>query len=42
MDFVERAFGISPDAGSGFVELLLIAIPVMLVAAFYLKRRQFR
>ncbi len=27
MDFIERLFGISPDAGSGMLELLLLLVP---------------
>ena len=31
MDFIERIFGISPDAGSGMVELfLLLVLPTAL------------
>jgi hypothetical protein len=29
MDFIERIFGISPDGGSGMLELLLSVIPVV-------------
>jgi len=28
MDFIERLFGVSPDAGSGLFEVLLFLIPV--------------
>ena len=28
MDFIERIFGISPDGGSGALEVLLFLIPV--------------
>jgi hypothetical protein len=28
MDFIERIFGISPDGGSGSLELLLFLIPL--------------
>ena len=28
MDFIEQIFGISPDGGSGSLELLLLAIPL--------------
>jgi hypothetical protein len=29
MDFIERIFHVSPDGGSGTLELLLIMIPVL-------------
>lgn len=29
MDFIERIFGFSPDAGSGLFELLLFVLPVL-------------
>jgi hypothetical protein len=29
MDFIERIFGISPDGGSGTLELLFFAVPVV-------------
>lgn len=29
MDFIERIFGISPDGGSGALELVLLAIPIL-------------
>ena len=32
MDFVERIFGISPDGGSGFLELLLFVITLAGIA----------
>ena len=31
MDFIERLFGFSPDAGSGAFELSLLAIPFLLL-----------
>ena len=42
MDFFERWFGSSPDAGDGSFELLLIAFVVLLVCAVVatLRRRQ--
>ena len=33
MDFIERVFQLSPDGGSGMLELLLLLIPVLLTAA---------
>jgi hypothetical protein len=36
MDFIERLFGFSPDAGSGLFELLLFLIPLVGIAALYL------
>jgi hypothetical protein len=29
MDFIERIFGISPDGGSGSLELMLFLIPIL-------------
>ena len=29
MDFIERIFGVAPDAGSGALELLLFLIPIV-------------
>lgn len=31
MDFIERLFGISPDGGSGSLELLLFLAPIVAV-----------
>jgi hypothetical protein len=31
MDFIERLFGISPDGGDGSFELMLIAIPIVVL-----------
>lgn len=28
MDFIERLFGIAPDGGSGWLEILLFAVPL--------------
>ena len=45
MDFIERIFGVSPDGGSGALELLLLAIPaagLLLVAARGAWRRRRR
>jgi hypothetical protein len=33
MNFIERIFGISPDAGSGAFELILIALPALILVA---------
>jgi len=38
MDFVERLFGISPDQGTGFFEVMFILAPV--VAAFLWRWRK--
>lgn len=41
MDFIEKVFGISPDAGSGVLEYCLIAVPLgFLVLRAILKREQ--
>ena len=40
MDFIERIFGIVPDAGSGSTEAaILIAAAVAVMAVFWVKRR---
>jgi hypothetical protein len=39
MDFIERIFGIAPDAGSGSLEYLLFAIPIAGIAYLLLRRR---
>jgi hypothetical protein len=35
MQFIEKLFGISPDGGSGSLELLLILAPIIAIAALY-------
>jgi hypothetical protein len=35
MDWIERIFGVSPDGGSGMLELLLFAIPIVCLYMFY-------
>ena len=42
MDFIERIFGISPDAGSGATELILVAVPVLILASLAAYRRRWR
>jgi hypothetical protein len=39
MDFIERIFGISPDGGSGSLEILLLVIPLVALALLYNLRR---
>lgn len=39
MDFIERIFGISPDGGSGSLELMLFLIPIAGIAIAVLWRR---
>jgi hypothetical protein len=34
MDFIERCFGISPDAGSGTLEATLLLLLLIVLAAF--------
>jgi hypothetical protein len=36
MDFIERIFGISPDGGTGSLEFLLFAVP--LVGLYFIYR----
>jgi hypothetical protein len=33
MDFIERIFGVSPDGGSGSLELLWFLMPIAAIAA---------
>jgi len=33
MDFIERIFGISPDAGSGAFEFILVAVLVLILVS---------
>lgn len=40
MDFIERVFGIAPDGGSGTLEFLLFAIPIVGIAYFIVWRKQ--
>lgn len=40
MDFIERIFGLSPDAGSGAFEVLLFLIPIAGLAIVYLRRKR--
>jgi hypothetical protein len=35
MDFIEQIFGIAPDGGSGFLEMLLFVVPLTGLAALY-------
>ncbi len=42
MDFIERIFGVSPDAGSGALELALVVLPVLCVALLAAYRRFWR
>jgi hypothetical protein len=39
MDFIERIFGIAPDNGSGWFEVLLFLTPVVLFAVYQLGKR---
>jgi hypothetical protein len=39
MDFIEKIFGIAPDGGSGVLELLLFAIPIMGIAFLLAKKK---
>jgi hypothetical protein len=38
MDFIELIFGISPDGGSGLLELLLFAVPIAGIACLIGRR----
>jgi uncharacterized membrane protein HdeD (DUF308 family) len=43
-DWIEESFSVDPDAGSGFVELLIALVPIvvgaLLMGLAYLDRRQ--
>jgi hypothetical protein len=38
MDFIERIFGISPDGGSGSLEVLLFLVPIAGLLVLYRMR----
>jgi hypothetical protein len=42
MDFIERIFGVAPDGGSGALEFLLFAVPLLGIAIIGLLRRAHR
>jgi hypothetical protein len=42
MDFIERIFGIFPDGGTGSLELLLFAIPIVGVLCLLARRQRRR
>jgi hypothetical protein len=42
MDFIERIFGVSPDGGSGWFELVLLVTPLVGIALFYIRRSRTR
>ncbi|HJZ75410.1 MAG TPA: hypothetical protein VKE51_26930 [Vicinamibacterales bacterium] len=42
MDFIERLFGLAPDAGSGSLELLLLLAPIAGIAFLRLAWRRER
>lgn len=39
MDFIERLFGISPDAGTGVTELTIVLVPLLAIGLFAVRRR---
>ena len=39
MDFIERIFNLSPDGGSGTLELLLFLVPLLIFALAALHHR---
>ena len=42
MDFIERLFGFAPDNGSGFIEYLVLAIPLAVAILTPIARRCLR
>jgi len=38
MDFIERLFGVSPDAGSGTLEMVLLLLPILGLYVLYRMR----
>jgi hypothetical protein len=42
MDFIERIFGIAPDAGAGTLEVVIILVPAMLLLAQVMQHRRSR
>jgi hypothetical protein len=40
MDFIERTLGISPDGGSGALEVLLFLIPMVGLAYLWMRRSE--
>lgn len=38
MDFIEQLLGISPDAGSGATELILVFVPVLVILLAIMRR----
>jgi hypothetical protein len=42
MDFIERIFGVSPDAGAGTLEVLLVLAPLFAVWLLRAHRRRSR
>lgn len=38
MDFIEKLFGISPDAGSGATEIMFLLIPILLIVLICARR----
>jgi hypothetical protein len=39
MDFIERIFGFSPDDGSGAFEVMLFAVPILILIVFAVRLR---
>lgn len=40
MNFIERMFGLSPDAGSGSFETMLLVLPLLCLAVIMLGRQR--
>ena len=40
MDFIERIFGISPDGGSGSLEMMLLLVPVVVATLVMVLRKR--
>jgi hypothetical protein len=39
MDFIERIWGVSPDGGSGALEMVLVLLPLVVAAVLIYRNR---
>jgi hypothetical protein len=38
MNFIEQVFGFAPDGGTGVLELLLFAVPILVISLLWASR----